>query len=727
MGKAKAAAVKKEVEKDTKKTPKKEKVKKEEDEEETKRRVKEEGEDSDAGEEEEDEEKDSDQEEDEEYKWWKDPNLVITKKGERQWDTLRHNGPMFPPPYEPHGIPILYKGEVFPLNPEEEEIATYYATMRNATQYYYNPKFRANFLFEWKKVLNKRVDKNGNCLNPIQRLDDLALCNFDRIWDWWVAGREAKKNRTKEEKQAAKKADEALRAPYKYCLWNVRQQELAAYRIEPPGLFRGRGKHPKQGLLKARIQPEDVTINIGEGEPIPPCPAGHHWKEVIHDHNVQWLAMFHDSVGGNVKYMQLAASGARKQINDREKFEKARKLKEHVVSIREAYRKDWVCSDVRKQQLAVCTYFIDKLALRCGGEKGEDEADTVGCTSLRVEHVIPQPINPTHPKHVLHFSFLGKDSVPYENDVEVDPLVYNLIIQFCRGKKPFNKELIFDRVSPSELNDHLKQFMPELTAKVFRTYNASYCLDQYFRDHPMPKGLTEAEKVLYFNDANLAVAVLCNHQRQVSKTHEAGVENIQIKLHQLETLRDRLKKLKDDLEKNPKQRDRLEKAFFEEEDRVQLEWLNKWGTDVERQEYIAVVAKRDKISEEQVQKRFERLQNGDATAVKDEKEDEALAEVVGAKRGRGKQAKVEVEEEAEEEPAPKAKKQRGESPAANGAKGKKAAKPSPKASPSPSRDSGKKSKGPSVSPRAAKASPKRSPSPKTAKKSPPKAAKKGKK
>ena len=29
----------------------------------------------------------------------------------------------------------------------------------------------------------------------------------------------------------------------------------------------------------------------------------------------------------------------------------------------------------------------DKLALRAGNEKDEDQADTVGCCSLRVEHI----------------------------------------------------------------------------------------------------------------------------------------------------------------------------------------------------------------------------------------------------------------------------------------------------------------------------------------------------
>ena len=37
---------------------------------------------------------------------------------------------------------------------------------------------------------------------------------------------------------------------------------------------------------------------------------------------------------------------------------------------------------------SVALYFIDKLALRAGNEKDTDEsADTVGCCSLRVEHM----------------------------------------------------------------------------------------------------------------------------------------------------------------------------------------------------------------------------------------------------------------------------------------------------------------------------------------------------
>jgi len=54
---------------------------------------------------------------------------------------------------------------------------------------------------------------------------------------------------------------------------------------------------------------------------------------------------------------------------------------------------------------------IDKLALRVGNEKDEDEADTVGCCSLRVEHIELKEGDR------VAFDFLGKDSMRYHNEV----------------------------------------------------------------------------------------------------------------------------------------------------------------------------------------------------------------------------------------------------------------------------------------------------------------------
>ena len=73
---------------------------------------------------------------------------------------------------------------------------------------------------------------------------------------------------------------EALEEPYKWVLVDGRREKNGNFRVEPPGLFRGRGEHPKKGCLKRRIQPEDITINIGESAAIPQPPPGHKWKEV---------------------------------------------------------------------------------------------------------------------------------------------------------------------------------------------------------------------------------------------------------------------------------------------------------------------------------------------------------------------------------------------------------------------------------------------------------------
>ncbi len=98
--------------------------------------------------------------------------------------------------------------------------------------------------------------------------------------------------------------------------------------MEPPGLFRGRGEHPKMGALKRRILPEDVTINVAHDAVVPRCPIpGHSWKRVIHDPTVPWLACWLDPVGGTIEYVSLAAAASSDGRSDLAKYEKARKLK----------------------------------------------------------------------------------------------------------------------------------------------------------------------------------------------------------------------------------------------------------------------------------------------------------------------------------------------------------------------------------------------------------------
>jgi DNA topoisomerase-1 len=59
-----------------------------------------------------------------------------------------------------------------------------------------------------------------------------------------------KKQRTKEEKREMKQEKLALDAQYGFCKLDGHKEKVGNFRIEPPGLFRGRGDHPKTGCLK---------------------------------------------------------------------------------------------------------------------------------------------------------------------------------------------------------------------------------------------------------------------------------------------------------------------------------------------------------------------------------------------------------------------------------------------------------------------------------------------
>ena len=131
-----------------------------------------------------------------------------------------------------------------------------------------------------------------------------------------------------------------------------------------------------------------MTINIGVEAPVPPPPAGHQWKAVVHKNDVSWLAGWQDTINTkDWKYVQLAATSSVKSESDQKKYEKARELKKHIDLIRADYKRKMLSKDVEEAQLAVTTFLVDKLALRAGGEKDADLADTVGVCTLRVGHV----------------------------------------------------------------------------------------------------------------------------------------------------------------------------------------------------------------------------------------------------------------------------------------------------------------------------------------------------
>jgi DNA topoisomerase-1 len=532
--------------------------------------------------------KEEDQEEgeegEEEYRWWEDPTKG---DGTTKWTTLEHNGVVFPPEYEPlpPNVKMMYDGVPVTLDPKAEEIAHAFGGMLNSAHNVENPTFQKNFFSDFKEMLDKTghaKDKDGNKVKILK----FEKCDFKPIFNHVDAERQAKKSLPAAEKKALKAAKDELEAPYLYCMWDGRKQKVGNFRVEPPGLFRGRGEHPKTGRFKKRVTPEQITINIGKDAMVPKPPDGHKWKEVKHDQEGTWLAMWQENINGNYKYVMLAANSDVKGQSDYKKFEKARELKKHIDTIRKDYHRELKSEVMAERQRATAVYLIDQFALRAGNEKGEDEADTVGCCSLKFEHVTLRP-----PETVI-FDFLGKDSIRFYDEVKVDPQVFKNLKIFKRSPKKEGDE-VFDRLTTSGLNKHLSNYMPGLTAKVFRTYNASWTMAKLLEK--MKSTGTIAEKVKDYNNANREVAILCNHKRTVAAGHSQTMEKMEDKINGMRYQQWRIKQMMLDLD--PKLKKKKGADFFALPEDLGGDWVKDHQAELVEQEKTKIQKKFDKENE----------------------------------------------------------------------------------------------------------------------------------
>ena len=357
---------------------------------------------------------------------------------------MEHNGVVFPPEYEPlpKNVKLLYNGIPLTLSLESEEIAGFFGAMLNSTHNVENPTFQKNFFADFIESLKNTggaKDKDGNKV----AVKEFSKLDFKPIFEYYDAKNQAKKARPQAEKKAEKAEKDELEKPYTACLWDGRKEQVGNFRVEPPGLFRGRGEHPKTGRVKKRVTPEQITINIGKEATVPAPPAGHKWKAIQHDNKATWLAMWQENINGAYKYVMLAAKSSIKGQSDFKKFEKARELKKHIDRIRKDYTADLRAELMADRQRATAMYLIDQFALRAGNEKDtENEAETVGCCSLKFEHVTLRPPN------IVIFDFLGKDSIRFYNEVPVSPQVFKNLKLFKKPPKQAGDD-IFDRLNVS--------------------------------------------------------------------------------------------------------------------------------------------------------------------------------------------------------------------------------------------------------------------------------------
>ena len=446
-----------------------------------------------------------------------------------KWKTLQHNGIAFPPPFESKGIRIKIKGERIPLSLEAEEMAYQWAKKKD-TSYVKDQLFQKNFLSDFVKALSAK-HKNIS-------FSDIDFSEAFKIVD---QEKDAKLTITKEEKKklaaTSKEIREKMKATYGKAIIDGKEVDVANWMAEPPGLFIGRGDHPLRGRWKPRIAEKNVTLNLGKDARAPPG----NWGQIIHESDFMWLASWEDYLTGKRKYVWLSDTADLKQERDKMKYDKAIKLSEQIEKVLDMVVKKMSDKDEKVRRVATVCYLIYKTAMRVGDEKDPDEADTVGATTLRVEHVKLK-------SNVMEFDFLGKDSVRWQKPLAVgerEKIFLDNFKKLTDKKKP--DDLIFDGITSRHVNEFLSKIVKGLTAKVFRTYLATIMVRNYLKKVDNLDSKSENIKIYHAKLANLEAAITCNHKRTIPKNFE---ESLQKK-------RDSLKKLKEVVPKTEKQTEKL--------------------------------------------------------------------------------------------------------------------------------------------------------------------------
>ena len=430
-----------------------------------------------------------------------------------KWKKLQHNGILFPPDFKSQGIKIKINGERIEANLIQEEMIYQWAKKKDAPKpgttekYIDDPIFQQNFILDFRKTLDRKFK---NIKYP-----DIDFTQAYKLVD---KEKEAKELMTKEEKKALalkrKEIREEMKIKYGKAVMDGQEVEVGNYMAEPPGIFMGRGDHPMRGRYKPRVTSNDVTLNLGKEAKIPDG----NWGKIVHDNDSMWIASWMDVLTQKRKYVWLADTAGIKQERDKAKYDKAKNLAREIENVKARIVKDMQSKEPKTKRIATACYLIYRTAMRVGDEKDPDEADTVGATTLRKEHI-------KLTGSTIEFDFLGKDSVRWQEAIPaegIDKQFHDNLKELISNKK--NTQEIFDGITSRHVNAYYTTLVKGLTAKVFRTYLASSVVSKYLREHDNIKSESNMKKLFHAKMANLDSAIMCNHKRTIPKNFEQSLQ-----------------------------------------------------------------------------------------------------------------------------------------------------------------------------------------------------------
>ncbi len=438
---------------------------------------------------------------------------------------LHHNGVLIPDRYPGNGLTIEVKGNRIKLTPEQEEMALAWAK-KIGTPYIEDSVFAKNFHHDFSKKIGIKIKPGEVDFSEI-----LECVENERSW---------KANLSKEEKRNLASNRKVKRKANKelcgYAWVDGAQVEIANYVVEPSSIFMGRGKHPLRGRWKEGPCEQDVVLNLS---PDAPRPLGN-WKGIVWQPDDMWIARWKDKLTGKMKYVWFSESTTLKQRREIDKFDKARELRQNLSAVQKHLSENLDAVDIRRRKIATVCFLVDELKIRVGDEKDPDEADTVGASTLRQEHIY------FNGDGTVTFNFFGKDFVRHVFRVELPRNVINNLKEFAAN----SKSTLFNGVGSKHVSEFLDEVMTGLSAKVFRTSYASEAVETMLQKADVKPENPEYYKRYTATLANLEAAKVCNHRRKMPKSWRQSLEK---KRERLKVLQEQAKKAQAKLSQKAKE------------------------------------------------------------------------------------------------------------------------------------------------------------------------------
>ena len=453
--------------------------------------------------------------------------------------SLKHNG-IYVPQYDHKKFTIKIRGEnELLLSPKSEQMAVAWIRKRQSALSPPDKVFMKNFMHEFLHQLElenptneplktfaseylQRIENYGanDIFNP-----DSAIhkeIDFSKIVCYLENEKQTKFNLAQIDKkklaEQRKAQRDKLKEEYGFAEVDGQKLEIANWTAEPSCLFAGRGDHPQRGKWKEGPREEDIILNLSN----PTAKPDGRWKGAVWEKDKMYVAKWEDKLTGKIKYVWFSDSAFLKQNREKEKFKKAENLGKQIGKIEDHILKNLDSKDESRRKVATVSWLILVPNMRVGDEKDPDEADTVGAITLRPEHIKIEG-------DVVHFDFLGKDSVRWVKNVKAPTSVIRNIEELMKT----SREHLFEGIDSKKVSRFLSEKMPGLTAKVFRTWRCTKTVKEELEKSRVTKQDPDYRKSYAAKMANLKVAEVANHKRKIPPSFDERLAKKETRLKQL--------------------------------------------------------------------------------------------------------------------------------------------------------------------------------------------------